>query len=219
MTELFAGRIDFIFELIPFSQKHGKLIPIQCDVKARDDVLSVSSLEDYFLGYRCCCLLNGINQVVHKIEEDVGYIDCLINNAGTVSNLVDDIASVTDIDTLQERLWNAGTPEDFTQIFELNVKAVYYTTVAFLRLLNAGNRRRTSLGEPRSQVIIISSITGSPFWGFHSDGTTNSFSYNTSKTAATRMGTMFASLLAPWKIRCNVVEPGMYPSGGFALWE
>ena len=143
----------------------------------------------------------------------MGYIDILINNAGIAHNQPLDLASARDVKSLQEKLWNAGTPEEFTMIFELHAKAVYYTTVAFLSLLDAGNRRHSSPNEPRSQVIVVSSVGGHRQSGFSSDGSSCSFSYNSSKAAATHIGLMFSTLLTPWKIRSNVIVPGFYPSG------
>ena len=145
----------------------------------------------------------------------MGYIDILINNAGAMRNHPMDLASAPDIKSLQEKLWNAGTPEEFSMSFDVHAKAVYYTTVAFLSLLDAGNKRHSLPDEPRSQVIVVSSVGGDRLCGFASDGTPCSFSYNSSKAAATHIGLMFSTLLTPWKIRSNVVVPGIYPSGEF----
>ena len=143
-----------------------------------------------------------------KVEEDIGYIDVLINNSGISKNNMKNVNSEPDIRSFQERLWNAGTPEEFTMTFDVNVTAVYYTTVAFLGLLDSGNKRHASPDEPRSQVITISSVAG-----FRRDGEINSASYNASKAAATHLGKTFASLFVPYKIRSNVIAPGIYPSG------
>ena len=148
-----------------------------------------------------------------RIKADVGYIDVLVNNAGVMFNHAEDLAFASDVESLQKKLWNAGTPEEFTLTFEINVKAVYYTTVAFLGLLDAGNKRHQSPDVPQSQVITVSSIGGERICGFSGDGSPCSVAYNASKSAAAHVGLMFSTLLTPWRIRSNVIIPGAYPSG------
>lgn len=99
------------------------------------------------------------------------------------------------------------------EALDVNVKALYYTTVVFLSLLDAGNRRHTSMSEPSSQVITISSYVGASTHALGLDELVNSLSYSSSKAAATHLGKTFASLLARWEIRSNVIEPGFFPSG------
>ena len=88
--------------------------------------------------------------MVSKIEEDVGYIDVLINNSGIARNDAKGLPAAQDIKSFREQLWNAGTPEDFMMSLEVNVKALYYVTVAFLELLDAGNKTRICVDEPTS---------------------------------------------------------------------
>jgi NAD(P)-dependent dehydrogenase (short-subunit alcohol dehydrogenase family) len=45
-------------------------------------------------------------------------------------------------------------------VFEVNVTGVFYTTLAFLELLDAGNAEGRALEGVSSQVITISSIGG-----------------------------------------------------------
>ena len=59
---------------------------------------------------------------------------------------------------LQEYLWNNSDPTSFTQVLNVNVTGVYFTTIAFLGLLEAGNKPGNSLEGVTSQVISISSI-------------------------------------------------------------
>ena len=113
-----------------------------------------------------------------------------------------------DIKTFQRRLLNTQTPETFAKTFEVNVSAVYFTTVAFLELLHKGNLNRKSHDDPTSQVIIMSSIGG-----FRTDAGLSSFSYSASKAAVTHLGKLFANKFKKWDIRSNIVAPGLYPSG------
>lgn len=93
----------------------------------------------------------------------------------------------------------------------MNVKAVYFTTVAFLELLDAGNKKRgvqENKDATTSQVIIISSIGG-----MRRDEKVFSLSYSASKAAVLQLGKTFANTLKAWKIRTNIIAPGLYPSG------
>lgn len=64
------------------------------------------------------------------------------------------------IEELQEFLWNNGTAEQFTQVFHVNVTGLWFTTVAFLGLLDAGNKPGNALEGATSQVVTVSSIGG-----------------------------------------------------------
>ena len=96
--------------------------------------------------------------MTQTIKSRHGYIDLLINNAGIARNLLpphlpsplDDTdfpreETVPSIKSFQDILWNTGGPVGFTETFETNVTAVYFTTVAFLELLHFGNLRRGAL--------------------------------------------------------------------------
>lgn len=146
-------------------------------------------------------------KVVETVKRRSGFIDVLINNAGISANPFKGWGPGDDIKSFQERLWNSGSPEDFTRTFETNVTSVYYTTIAFLELLHFGNERR-SPGMPSSQVVIMSSGAA-----FRKDDKVFSLSYGLSKAAVTQLGKSLANILAPCKIRSNVIAPGIFPSG------
>lgn len=165
--------------------KQGKMFPLQCDVTSRENLLSV----------------------VDTIKKQHGYIDVLINNSGVMYNNSKAPDASDDIKAFQAKLWNAGTPEEFTKTFEVNVAAVYYTSVAFLELLDEGNKRRQSPDEPTSQIITTSSIGG-----FRRDEKTFSLSYSSSKAAATHLAKTLANTFKGFKIRSNIIAPGLYPS-------
>lgn len=106
----------------------------------------------------------------------------------------------------QSLLWNAGTPQQFSEVFEVNTQGVWYTTVAFLELLDLGNRIGNVKGVS-SQVITISSGGA-----YRKDDKVFSVSYTLSKAATTHLGKMLAHFLKDWQIRSNVVAPGIFPS-------
>ncbi|CAL1713625.1 unnamed protein product [Somion occarium] len=168
------------------NNRHGKLIPVACDVSSRDSILSL----------------------VETVKARHGFINLLVNNAGVALNLLPKLPTPdsSDIKTYQEALWNTGSPENFAKTFEINTTAIWYTTVAFLELLDAGNKRGDMQGAT-SQVISVTSGGG-----YRKDDKVFSVSYTLSKTAATHLGKMLAHFLKDWNIRSNVIAPGVFPS-------
>lgn len=177
----FARTVDLSSSM----QKHGKILPLKGDVTSRESLLSI----------------------VERIKQEQGHINILVNNSGVLYNNIKPPEVGDDIKAFQAKLWNAGTPEEFNKTFEVNVAAVYYTTVAFLELLDAGNNKGSS-GAPTSQVITVSSIGG-----FRRDDKVFSLSYSASKAAVTQMAKTLSNVLKAWQIRSNIIAPGLYPSG------
>jgi NAD(P)-dependent dehydrogenase (short-subunit alcohol dehydrogenase family) len=97
-------------------------------------------------------------------------------------------------------------PEDFTKALHINCTGVYYTTIAFLDLLEAGNKKK-NLNQD-SQVIVTSSVAG------FSRYLAGSFAYSTSKAAVNHLTKMLATTFAQngFHIRVNLIAPGLYPS-------
>ena len=105
--------------------------------------------------------------------------------------------------TLQEaqaHLW--ATPiEDVTEVYKINVAGALYTTIAFLGLLDEGNKKMNV--KQTSQVLITSSIGG-----FHRSWPQAGLAYTTSKAAVTHLVKSLASFLIQWKVRVNGLAPG-----------
>lgn len=114
-------------------------------------------------------------------------------------------SAIADIKDLQKILWDS-TPEAFQGTFNVNVTAVYYTTVAFLDLLDKGNKKGNTPGVT-SQVVTMSSLAG-----FRRDAAQMAIAYSISKAAATHLGKILANVLKDWDIRSNIIAPGLYPS-------
>ncbi|KZV70418.1 NAD-P-binding protein [Peniophora sp. CONT] len=177
-------RVDVLEKAARENNRHGKLLPVQCDITSREDVLALAS----------------------KVREREGYIDLLVNNAGIVVPTHKPGSHTGDIKELQAQLWASGTAENWARTFDVNVTAVFNMTVAFLDLLAAGNARRAA-GEPTSQVITVGSIAG-----FRRDDKLFSLSYPASKSAVTHLAKSFTGVFKDFKIRSNVIAPGLYPS-------
>lgn len=172
--------------LFLWRQRYGNIIPLQGDITSHASLLSL----------------------VETVKHRTGYINLLVNNAGVAHNKFKPWDPATDIKAFQESLWSLGTPDEWARTFAVNVTAVYYTTVAFLELLHLGNVRACGEGVPTSQVITMSSVGG-----FRRDDRVFSLSYGVSKAAVTHLGKSLANILRGWKIRSNVIAPGIYPSG------
>ncbi|RIB18630.1 hypothetical protein C2G38_2142025 [Gigaspora rosea] len=120
-------------------------------------------------------------------------LDILVNNAGTW-----DESTLTEI---SEDAWD--------RIYNLNVKCVFYLTLAFLPLLEKASKK---LVDP-SRVIIIGSICGiceGELKLIQAYGTT-SLPYNTSKSATHSVSKNLAVHLTPRGVNVNVIAPGYVP--------
>jgi diacylglycerol diphosphate phosphatase/phosphatidate phosphatase len=147
-------------------------------------------------------------QLAERVEADTGYINLIVANAGIMGPRPLKSALNEPPPSISEYRAHAliMPMADFTQTYAVNATGVYYTTLAFLGLLDAGNKRGNMGLERRSQVIATSSIAG------YSGPNGTSFAYNSSKAAVTHMMKMMATAFVPYNIRCNVLAPGIFPS-------
>jgi NAD(P)-dependent dehydrogenase (short-subunit alcohol dehydrogenase family) len=91
----------------------------------------------------------------------------------------------------------------------INSTAMFYTMLAFLPLLDAGNKDPSSptiKTGVKSQFIATSSI------GAFSRRPGAGFAYAGSKAAVIHMVKQLSTNLVPYQIRANVIAPGIYPS-------
>lgn len=176
-------------------QKHGNIIAIQGDISSKESLKAVTD----------------------TIKQRHGYINLLVNNAGVLLGQQPKLPTPAevggDITRLQVLLWETETAETFRATFDVNVAGVWFTTVAFLELLHEGNKRTLATGGSgvSSGVITIASLAS-----LRRDSGVFSLSYTVSKAAAHHLGKMIAHYLKDWKIRSNLINPGLYPSGSSA---
>jgi NAD(P)-dependent dehydrogenase (short-subunit alcohol dehydrogenase family) len=138
---------------------------------------------------------------VKHIEKDAGYVNLVIANAGIMGPRPLPTATTS---IAQYRAHALSTPmNDFSNVFAVNTTSVYYTSLAFLELLDAGHKHSPNV---RSQIIATSSIGG------FSRLSGASFAYSSSKAAVTHMMKMMATAFVPFGIRCNVLAPGLVQS-------
>ncbi|KAK5109970.1 hypothetical protein LTR62_006337 [Meristemomyces frigidus] len=151
-----------------------------------------------------------LQKIVKQIEEEQGYVNLLFANAGVsgpkdAPSLAASGEKIT-VKQYRDALWGNAEPEDYTKALHINCTGVYYTAIAFLELLDAGNKKRNVPQD--SQILVTSSIAG------FSRQLASSYAYSTSKAAVNHLVKMLSTSFAQngFHIRANVVAPGLYPS-------
>lgn len=158
----------------------GEIIPIgPCDVTKKSDLESL----------------------VKQISEKEKCIHLLITNAG-ISGPKGNPES-EDAKELKEELF-AEDQKEWLDVFNTNVAAVYFTTVAFLPLLQAGKDQGPE--KFSASVIVISSMSGIMT---HAQG---HFAYNAAKGATVHLSHLMAGEFKKAHIRVNSIAPGYFPS-------
>lgn len=148
-------------------------------------------------------------KIVEQVKQEQGLINLLFANAGVIGPSVDAHLPQKEgkptIQELQAALWKPEMAE-FTKTSEVNCTGVFYAAVAFLELLEAGNKARNVPQD--SQVLVTSSIAGL------SRQYAAGFAYSASKAAVVHVVKMLATTFAQnqYRIRCNIIAPGLYPS-------
>jgi NAD(P)-dependent dehydrogenase (short-subunit alcohol dehydrogenase family) len=179
-----VGRRPDVLHSAAASINPKTVVPLPGDVTSRSSLLSIAK----------------------HVETETGYINLLICNAGIMGPKPLKAAPGSGPPSLADYAAHAlETPmSDFTNTYAVNTTAVYYTSLAFLTLLDAGNNNKNV--PVASQIMTTSSIGG------FSRLPGASFAYNSSKAAVTHMTKMLATAFVPYGIRCNVLAPGVFPS-------
>ncbi|KAJ8612314.1 hypothetical protein MRB53_037524 [Persea americana] len=163
----------------------GNIIPLVGDVSDRESLKSIAA----------------------KVRKEHGYINALFANAGVsgppTASGTPMTAAKPSIEQLQSSIFDVSL-EDFSQPFLVNCAAAYYTAIAFLDLLDAGNKKGNV--PQSSQIIITTSVAA------HLRMLSSSVAYGTSKAAATFLMKKLSTGFAEFGIRCNCIAPGLYPS-------
>lgn len=147
-----------------------------------------------------------LQKIAEQIRQEEGYINLLFANAGISGpNHRKTIPKEPTVKDFQKAVFAPGA-EDFTQTLHVNNTAVFYTTIAFLDLLDGGNKKGNVPQD--SQVIVTSSVAG------FSRYLATSFAYSTSKAAVNHLVKMLSTYFSQngFRIRANLIAPGLYPS-------
>lgn len=158
-------------------QKHGNIRFFQADVTSKAD----------------------LSRAVDYVAQESGHVNLVVANSGVTGPSVRGLSTGASLTEFRKHLLDADFNE-FNNTFAVNTTAVFYTVVAFLDLLDKGNKAGNV--EQRSQVIAVSSA------GAYSRVPMAGYAYASSKAAVAHMMKQFATSLAPYGIRSNVLAPG-----------
>jgi len=178
------GRRSSVLQSATLQSPHNNIIPVVCDITSKES----------------------LQAAVDKIRAETGYINVLIANSG-ISGPQIAVSPGSGIEEFQRQCWESGV-EEFTETFGTNVAGAWYSVIAFLGLLDEGNKRGDREGGlgVKSQVVLTSSIGG--FNRLVPGG----YAYGQSKAALTLMMKQLSTGLVPYGIRCNALAPGLFPS-------
>ena len=154
----------------------GIIIPIVADVTSKDSLMAAA----------------------RQITSEVGFINVLVANAGQVGPW-NGFTPQTSLEDFQSKLWTVDFA-DYLGVFAANTAGVWFTVVAFLGLLGAGNSKQNLTQS--SQIICTGSVGG------FNRKTPGNFAYSQSKAATTHLMKQLATGLVPYGIRANMIAPG-----------
>ncbi|KAI5787559.1 hypothetical protein FPQ18DRAFT_373034 [Pyronema domesticum] len=163
----------------------GKIIGIPCDITDKSQLQNLVS-------------------EIQKHEPE--GIHLLVNNAGVApeeSTLNKAPKDMGDLEAVQKWMWGSEQ-KDWEHVFQVNVMAHYYASVAFLPLLSAASKNTP--GHSPS-IINISSISG-----ILKSSSMGQFAYSSSKAAIIHLTKSLATSFKDLKIRVNTIAPGLFPS-------
>lgn len=175
-----VGRRKDRLEAAAKESTHGNIIPIQGDVTSKDSLKSIAD----------------------QIKQEIGYINVLIANSGISGPQHSKLTPESSLEEFQSTLWNASF-EEYTETSAVNNTAVFFTVIAFLHLLQAGNQKGNV--EQKSQIIATSSVAA------FNRKAPGGLAYGQSKAAVTHMVKQLSTNLVPYDIRANVLAPGCMP--------
>ncbi|TGJ81256.1 hypothetical protein E0Z10_g7512 [Xylaria hypoxylon] len=177
------------------ASSHPNIIPLVCDVSSKDSLQSA----------------------VDNITSSVGYVNLVVANAAMIGPFKSYDNSLS-IQELRNKLFNEADMNEFTETMHVNVTGAYFTILAFLELLDAGNKNalKGGFGKPlregsqvplvQSQVIVTASISS------YSREVASPLAYAASKAAVAHLSQHAATNLAPYQIRVNTLAPGWFDS-------
>jgi NAD(P)-dependent dehydrogenase (short-subunit alcohol dehydrogenase family) len=145
-----------------------------------------------------------IASVVSEISsQSPGGINVLFNNAGVAGEASREgwQSGTEDVNALSKQLLRSEFSE-WARILETNVTAVYFTSAAFLPLLQKA--QETTKGYA-SQIINVTSISG-----IMKGSSGGQFAYAASKEAAVQMSKVMATEFLPLKIRVNQIAVSLH---------
>lgn len=168
-------------------QKNGSIIPVVCDIVSKSALANAAA----------------------TIKKQTPFVNAVVANAGIAGpwdSINKSTSSPPTLSELQAHLW-ATSDIEANEVSAVNVIAAYFTFLAFLPLLEAGNTNESSPGKSGyipSQFITTSSVAG------YSRKNMVGFPYGVSKAALTHLTKMLSTEFAGYGIRVNGLAPGFF---------
>lgn len=161
----------------------GQIIPIgPCDVTKKDDLA----------------------KLVKDLESKETHLNTLMCNAGVGGPKAE--PEHDDATDMKAKLWDNESVEEWGSTYTTDVTSVYFTTVAFLPLLQASIEPKGPLARFGPSVITTSSMSGMM------RNAQGHFSYNAAKGATVHLTKLMSSEFQKTGIRVNSIAPGYFPS-------
>jgi NAD(P)-dependent dehydrogenase (short-subunit alcohol dehydrogenase family) len=140
-----------------------------------------------------------LSAAVDYIAQKSGHVNLVIANSGISGPHHFALSKDASLEEFRNFQYDLDF-DKFNSTYSVNTTGVFFTVIAFLDLLDKGNKAGNV--TQKSQVVAISSIAG------YSRASLIGFAYETSKAAATLLMKQFSTSLARYGIRANVVAPG-----------
>lgn len=157
------------------SNYRGQIIPIgPCDVTKKEDLSSL----------------------FEELQKKEKYLNLLVCNAGISGTKAE--PEHENASDLSKKLWEMESVDVWSKTFETDVTSVYFTSVAFLPLLQAA----TSKGGGKFEEFSASIITISSMSGMMRNAQGH-FSYNAAKGATVHLSKLMSSEFQKAGIRVN----------------
>ena len=138
-----------------------------------------------------------LEKLVGEIESKEKYLSLVVVAAGMSGPK--GFPDTDDAVQMKKNLWQESV-EDWNTTYNTNVTAVYFSSVAFLPLLQAAPKNHTS------SIIVISSMSGLM------RNSQAHFAYNAAKGATAHLSRMMSKEFAGTGVRVNSIAPGYFPS-------
>jgi len=145
-----------------------------------------------------------LQKLVEELSKKEKYVNLLMCNAGIGGPKAEPEHS--DADDLKAKLWDNEDVEGWQDTYKSDVTSVYFTTVAFLPLLQAAIEPKGPMEKFGASVITTSSMSGQMR---HAQG---HFAYNAAKAATVHLTKLMSSEFQRTWIRVNSIAPGYFPS-------
>lgn len=172
--------MDILQDATSMINRPGVVVPLYCDVTSKISLESIVSV----------------------VATDVGHLNLLVCNAGISGPQAPapPAGPNPSLDEWREQQLSHDF-DAFTHTFRVNATSVWYTAMAFLKLLDEGNKRG-NIAPTTSQVVVTSSIAA------FNKKAPGGYAYGPSKAAATQIAKQLSVVLPTWNIRANCICPG-----------